>query len=271
VARVFSALPVRALHARPPRARTNAAWSLGLLLMFGGMLGLLLVSIPPGLVRDWQVRNAALALRDGTVQDSDCSGSDLIEICSMAVAAPVGTAMVQRRVHYAFVSAQDTPSTVQVVADPAHPGWLTTDLGLDVFWNRVASLAVATVVLGGLVFGGGWVALRNYRRTKTWQSAESLPVALRLVARQRLRRLEVWTVRSEEGQTARWVVPHGSAPFTLGSADDVLGLQRIADGEVMPLDDKLRWIDLSTAEREAVLGAPPSRGLLQRQHQPPRR
>ena len=254
MARVFSALPARALRARPPGARATTAWSLVGLVMFGTMLGFLLVFVPPDLVTDWQVRGTALALRDGTVPDSDCSDRDLIEICDMTVAAPVGAAVMQRRVHYVFLSSQDGPITVQVVADPAHPGWLTTDFGLDVFWDRVASLVGATALLGGFVGGGGWAALRSYRRAQTWRRFDSVPVPLRLVARQQLYKGEIWTVRSEDGQTARWPVPRRSAPFALGSASEILGLQQVASSAIMPLDDKLRWVDLSSAERAAALG-----------------
>ena len=254
MARVFSALPARALHGRPPGVRATAAWSLLGLLMFGVTLGFVVVFFPPDLVTDWQVRGTALTLRDGTVRDSDCNGSDLLEICNMTVSAPIGRGVVQRRVHYAFVSAQDTPVTIQVVADPAHPDWLTTDLALDVFWDRVASLVGTTAVLAALVFGGGWAALRSYRRARVWHRADSLAVALRLVSRQRVRNGEIWTVRSDDGQTARWPVPRRSAPFTLGSAGQILGLQRTADSEIMPLDEKLSWVDLSPAERAAALG-----------------
>lgn len=254
MARVFSALPARALHGRPPGSRATAAWSLLGVLMFGAMLALMVVFLPPGLVTDWQVRGTALTLGDGTVRDNDCSVSDLIAICSMTVVAPVGTGVVQRRVHYAFISGQDDPVTVHAVADPARPGWLTTDLGLDVFWNRVASLIGATVIIGCLVFGGSWAAFRSHRRSNAWRTADSLAVPLRLVSRQRLRNGELWIVRNEDGQTARWTVPRRSAPFALGSAGEILGLQRTDGSEIMPLDDKLRWVDLSQAERAAVLG-----------------
>lgn len=254
MARVFSALPVRGLRARPPGSRARAAWSSVGVLMFGGMLAFVLVFFPPGLVTDWQVRGSALTLRDGTVRGSDCNSSDLLEICSMTIAAPIGTAVVQRRVHYAFVSSQDTPITVHVVADPAHPGWLTTDLGLDVFWDRLAMLVGVTVMLSCLVFGGGWAALRSYRRSQVWQRTDSLAVALQLVSRQRLRSGEIWTVRSGDGQTTKWAVPRRSTPFTLGSADKILGLQLIDGSEIMPLDEKLRWVDLSPTERASALG-----------------
>ena len=255
MARVFSAFPARSLHARPPGANARFGWAMLGLVMFGGMLGFMLVFVPPSLLTDWQVRGTALALRDGTVSDSDCSGHDFIEICTMTVAAPVGTQTIQRRVHYVFLSADDDPLTVQVVADPAHPGWLTTSLGLDVFWNRLVSLVGSTVVVGGLLLGGGWAALRSYRRARAWQRAESLPVTLRLLTRQRIRNGEIWTVRGEDGQTARWPVPRGSAPFTLASGGEILGLQRTDGSDVMPLDDKLRWVALSTAERAAILGS----------------
>jgi hypothetical protein len=222
--------------------------------MFGPVLGLLLTFEPPILRTDWQVRGTALVLRDATMSDIDCPVGNLIAICDMTLAAPVGTAVVTRRVHYMLVSAQDGALIAQVVADPAHPGWLTTDFGLDSFWNRVASLFGAIIVLGTLVLGGGWAALRRHRRARSWQRAESVPVALRLVTRQRLRNSQIWTVRSEDNQTARWTVPRRAEPFALGSAGDILGLQQVDSTAIMPLDATLRWVDLSRAERASVLG-----------------
>ncbi len=252
---MFSALPARVLHGRPPGARAAAAWSVVGLLMVGGILGFLLVFVPPGLVTDWQVRGTALALRDGTVTDSDCSSRDLVNVCDMTLAAPVGTGSVQRRVHYVFIASLDDSLTVQVVADPAHPGWLTTDLGLDQFWDRVASLVGITAVFAGLLLGGGWGALRSYRRAHRWRTADSVPVTLRLMTQQRVRNGAVWTVRSEDGRTVRWTVPRGSAPFSLGSTSEILGLQRVDGSDIMPLDAKLRWVDLTAAERATALGA----------------
>ncbi len=256
---MFSTLPARALRGRPPGLRANAVVGLFGLLVIAGLLGLMLILLPGDLVTDWRVRGTALELRDGSVSDSDCTGHDLIEICTLTVAAPVGTATVRRRLHYAFLSGQDDVTyTVRVVADPAHPQWLTTDLGLEAFWNRVASLAAGTVVFAGLLAGGAVGVWRSHRRWRAWRSADAVPVTLRLVARQRQRNGEFWTVRSEDGQTARWAVPRRSAPFVLDGADEVLGLQQTGSSAIMPLDARLRWVDLSRAERAASL-APGSR------------
>ncbi len=256
MARAFSALPARALRGRPPGSGLASAWAILGLLMFGGILSLMLVYLPPGLLTDWQVRGTALALRDGVVSDSDCSGHDAIEICGMTVTAPVGSGMVRRTVHYMFLSAAEGPIDVQVVADPARPDWLTTDLGLDMFWNRLASLVAGTLAVGVMLAAGAWAAMRSHRRHRIWRQADALPVTLRLVARQRVRSAEIWTVRSEDGETARWPVPRKSAPFTLGSAGEILGLQQAGSSAIMPLDDKLRWVDLTAAERAVVLGPP---------------
>ena len=254
MARVFSALPARALHGRPPDGTGAVTGGVLLALIFGPMLGFLLAYVPPFLVTDWQVRGTALTLQDGTVPTSDCSTSDVLAMCDMTVAAPVGAGEVTRHVYYMFLSGQDDPVTVHVVADPAHPDRLTTDLGLDVFWNRVASLCAATLLLCGFIAVGAWGAWRSYRRRQAWRKADSIPVSLRLVTRQRVRGGQIWTVRSEDGQIARYTVSRRAEPFTLGSASEILGLQRMDGTAIMPLDATLRWVDLTPAERQSVFG-----------------
>ena len=252
--RVFSALPARPLHGRPPTSVAGVLFGLFGLLTVGAIVGYFAVFLPAGLVSDWQVRSTARMLRDGAVTNSDCSGRDLIEICNLTVSAPVGTGTVHRRVHYLFISPQAAPFVVQAVADPSRPGTLTTDLALDWFWNRVASFLAGLFLFTFLLVAASWGVWRSHRRTQAWRTEDSVAVKLQLVSRQRVRNGEIWTVRSEDGHQERWPAPRRAAPFVLGAADEILGLQRTVGKKIMPLDDKLRWVDLSPPERASILG-----------------
>ena len=213
----------------------------------------LVVLAPPVLLTDWQVRGQALYLRGATAQSSSCTSRDFIEICDLTLTAPVGAGQVQRRVYYTFLSASERPRYL-VVADPAHPAWLTTDVGLELFWNRVACCAGATLLLGLLVWILARGAIRGWRRQHLWRKADAVAVPLRLLSRQTGRSGQTWTVQGDDGPPERWQVPRKAAPFTLGSTSEVLGLRRLDGTAVMPLDSKLRWVDLTAAERALVLG-----------------
>ena len=251
---IFAALPARPLHARPPASWWNAVWSLLGLAMFAAMLAYLVGWVAPGIVTDWQVRPAATVVRGARVADGKCDGKLFIEVCDATLTAPAGTATLERRVHYVFGSFSIGDFTVRVVADPAHPGLLTTDLALDVFWNRVLTFLVASALLSAAVVGGTLGTLRSRRTRRGWLATPAVAVPLLLKSVQRVRGAVIWTVQDEAGRSQRWTLPRRSAPFVLGPASRVLGLAT-ERGALMPLDAGLRWVDLTPAERATALAA----------------
>lgn len=252
--RVLTLFPPRPLHGKPPGLLGAVALAVLIVGMFGTMLVYAVGFVGPGLVTDALVRDRALTLSDGSVAGADCSNTDqAIEICDLTLSAPVGEGLVQHGVHYVFASGNARRDEIRVVADPARPGWMTTDMALDRFWNRVASFMVATGTLAALIASGLWSSLRIVRRRRRWMRADALPVSLRLVSRQRVHNGQVWVVAGEDGQTERWPVSGRIEPFSLGTGDRILGLQRMDGTAIMPLDAKLRWVHLSRAERAAVL------------------
>ncbi len=262
---ILAALPTRALYARPPMSKTNAIWGLLGLLLFVAMLGYMLFWVAPDLATDWQIRGNAALVRNADVSDGKCDGRLFVEVCDVTLSAPVGSGTVVRRVHYVFGSFESGDFTVNVVADPAHPEWLSTDQALDTFWNRVLSFAAASAVMLVLVVAGIRGSLRTRRNRRAWMSAPAVAVPLQLASRQRVRGGSVWTVKSENGLTQRWTIPGRAVPFVLGPANRILGLATNGGAAIMPLDAKLRWVDLSRAERATVLASSPDTGKLGKQ------
>lgn len=252
---IFAALPTRPLHARPPSSKVSALWSFLGLLLFVAMLGYMLFWVAPDIATDWQIRENAVLVRNADVSDGKCDGRLFIEICDATLSAPVGTGTVVRRVHYVFGSFESGDFTVSVVADPAHPQWLTTDQALDTLWNRVLSFAAASALVLVLVVAGIRGGLRTRRNHRAWMSAPAVAVPLQLTSLQRVRGGSIWTVKSDTGMVQRWTMPRKAAPYVLGPANRILGLATRGGAAVMPLDAKLQWVDLSPAERSKVLGA----------------
>ena len=78
-------------------------------------------------------------------------------------------------------------------------------------------------------------------------------VPLKLLGTKKTRSGHVWTVQAESGKTVHRTLPRRAPPFVLGpAADRVPGLM-VQGGGIMPLDAGLRWVELSGAERAAVL------------------
>lgn len=79
-------------------------------------------------------------------------------------------------------------------------------------------------------------------------------VPLKLLGTKKTRSGHVWTVQAESGKTVHRTLPRRARPFVLGpAADRVPGLMVQGGGGIMPLDAGLRWVELSGAERAAVL------------------
>lgn len=257
----LTALPRRPLRARPPLPRFGDIRALLTALLFLGMLGFSLFWVAPVLVTDWQARSTAVRVKGGDLTDGHCSSKFFIEDCDVTLTAPVvsaqgGRGSISRTVHYVFASFEGGDFTAAVVADPQHPEWLTTDLGLDRFWNRVVSLALESALLGTLIVFSARGFVRSLRAARYWSKAELFPVPLQLVGLQRTRAYTAkWTLRAENGPTMWWYPPRRFQPFVLGPANRVLGLTTKDGRSIMPLDAGLRWVKLSAQEREAALAA----------------
>ena len=250
----LTALPARPLHPRPP---IQGGWSIQTILailLFGGFLVFSVVWVAPVVFTDWQVRNTAVPIRGGLLSDGSCTSKLFLKTCDVTLTAPAGSDTITRSVHYAFASFTDGDLTARVVADPQRPEWLTTDLGLDYFWNRLVSLLLDLGLILALLVGAITGMMRASRTRTAWHKSEMVPVPLKLVGMQKVRAGTVWTVKAENGKTARWTVPHRAKPFVLGpTADRVLGLMVKGGGSIIPLDAGLRWVALSDAERAAAL------------------
>ena len=255
---VLSALPARPLHARPPWRLLSGFRSLLVMQLLVGLLLSSLSATVPALVTDWQVRDTAVPIAGAYLSDGRCHSDTLIVDCDVTLLASTRQgAVFTRPVHYIFASFSSGDYSAQVVGDPLRPDWLTTDLALEHFWNRALSLLVECSILAGLVVRGIARSVRFWRNRVLWRRTPVVPVPLQLVKVQHRLLSSRWTVRDREGRATQWALPRWVKPFVLGPADQVLGLAVQNGAGVMPLDARLRWVDLTRAERRAALAARP--------------
>ena len=248
------AFPTRPLHARPPISRWDSIWAYLGALMFAAIIAASAVWVAPALITDWKIRESAVIVPDGHLTDGKCSTKLFVDICDVTLTAPGPRGEIRRDVHYLFVSFTGR-FRASVVGDPAHPEWISTDLGLDYFWNRALTLLTAWCLLGGLIWLVVLGRVRAARQNSSWGKLDMIPVALDLVESTRDRKSARWAVQADDGTTHTWTVPRRAAPFVLGPDTRVLGLASRTGQTVMPLDSKLRWVDLTATERQAVLAA----------------
>jgi hypothetical protein len=119
----------------------------------------------------------------------------------------------------------------------------------------VLVLAAAAALWGGLHHGLTQARLRR-RLRRQLSNRRMRPVPAELVQAGHGR----WVVADEQGRRHSWTVPPKARPFFLPDGSRVLAVAPLEDAglaepPVFPLDEQLRWIDLTPAERAALLPA----------------
>jgi hypothetical protein len=251
-------LPDRPLRVHPPGAGTRSqlallAWAVLVLAALSWM-----VIRPIGdLLTDRELVGKVQPVAGARVHGSCSVHLGLVTSCDGTLTVPrPGQPDLTRTVDYFFIDAHAGDYHIAVVADPARPELLSTDLGLDKLTNRMITL----VVLGPLFLVIGVVGLVVARRTVGRQRA-----TLRALSQQVLRpvllrmdryALGHWTVTalSSGARPVSWSVPNRARPIVMDpSRRAVLGVTA-GDGQIaMPLDAQLGWIELAADERRELL------------------
>jgi hypothetical protein len=251
-------LPDRPLRVHPPGAGPGSqlavlAWAVFVLAALSWM-----VIRPVGdLLTDRELAGKAQPVAGARVHGRCTVHLELLTSCDATLTVPRrGQPDLTRVIDYFFIDAHAGDYHIAVVADPARPELLSTDLGLDKLTNRMMTL----VVFGPLFLVVGVVGLVVARRTVGGQRA-----TLRALSRQVLRpvllrmdryALGHWTVTalSPGARPVSWHVPNRARPIVMDpSHRAVLGVTA-GDGQIaMPLDAELRWIDLAADERRDLL------------------
>lgn len=249
-------LPARPLNVRvpPPGWGHRLLAGFGLLVLLGITIASLIFIAPP-LLTDWQVRNGARPALAGQIDSGSCSSRLFINICDVVLSAGKNPNVVVRDVHYLFVDAHSGDYSVAVLADPARPTLLTTDLGLDKLINRTITIGIFWALMGaGVVAAIRTLLQRRRERAERLGWSRLRLVPLRLTAISHGRGASAWTTQPIEGGKSRiWSLPGKAHPFML-APDVALGVAGGADDRLaMPLDEDLAWIDLTEAERADVV------------------
>lgn len=255
---VLAAFPRRSLVLKPGRGATGG-WLMGLLglLLFGGFLALLAAEVVPEIRDDFAIRDGAQSGSGARIVEGRCrSRLFLLQNCEITVSWRGKDGSGTRKLTYFFVEPHMGSWNAQAMMDPRRPDLVTTDLGLERLWNRVAT-AIGGAVFSVALIVGLFIAARRGQSARNRVKAlsgrvlEPVPVLFRGTGQG-----PTWIVQDERGATSEWPVRKSDKPFMLDPARGlVLALRDPAGGPAFPLDEKLRFVMLSPEERARILAA----------------
>ncbi len=250
--------PERPLTVNPPVSATRSLIGLLVGVAFTiGVIVLVAMWLGPSLRTDFTLRNTAQPAATGRIEEGRCRSKLFLVTCDVTLSArPDGMTRVENRAHYLFLDVHSGDYNSGVLYDAGNPELLATELGMTMLWNRLFCAA------GLLMFGflGGWVGIKQWRNNaalrrriqEQFDHKRLRPVPARLLEAGGAK----WVVADAAGQAHSWAVPAKARPFFL-DGDHVLAVTPAEPpaGQVpmlFPLDEKLRWINLTPEERAAL-------------------
>ena len=254
-------LPDRPITVRPP-STVGPLSAIGVFALLFGLLAGALWWLAPDLARDWGIDHAGEA-GGARIEEVRCrSRLALITVCDVRFVDDRSAEAARRTLWYFFIAKADSERIV-LLRSKSDPAAITTNLGLDEFYNR---LLVLIVIVGLLVYCIILTIqlLRQGMLTRRALVALSgqrlLPVVVSvqgsiLIAHKRRR----WTYIYDRGgrqEQAFIELAKGIEPlFVTPDGKRALALRGQDGGVPLLLDAKLSSVDFSDAEREAFFAA----------------
>ncbi len=107
------------------------------LVVLVGVLGLVAWKAGPGIMRDWNLRNDYAPVMAADVSGECNAYVAVVNYCDVTLTTAEGAAVKDTLF---FVDFNSGDYAVDVVASPTNPTQLSTSIGIEKFWNRVATL-----------------------------------------------------------------------------------------------------------------------------------
>ncbi|WP_458387110.1 hypothetical protein [Rhizobium pisi] len=223
----------------------------------------LFVSQTPGVIRDFQISRNPLVLENGDVQNGRCTTRKAIFTdCEARLVYRYGGRDYDTEVEVMFVDFHTGDYETGLVISADHPELATISLGLDMLWNRIITLAVFVVLLGGMSLGTIFLGLRIWRvKGQLRRPAVLTPVPVEVSAFDRKRGILSITYNDKiaadkTGRSAYTRMKKGEEPLIVGQANGkAIGLAVRHGNTALPvlLDARLQRVELTEDERSAAL------------------
>lgn len=217
----------------------------------------------PGVVRDFQISQNPLVIEGGDVRNGQCKTRKAIFTdCKAQLVYRYEGRSFSTDVDVMFVDFHVGDYETGLVISADHPELATMTLALDKLWNRIITLRVFVLLLGGSSFAMVFLALRIRRvRRQLRLPARLTPVPVEITAFDRKRNILSITYNDKiaddrTGRSSHTRMRSGEEPFVIGEANGkAVGLAVRHGDTALPvlLDNRLQRIDLTDTERAAAL------------------
>ncbi|PYE42616.1 hypothetical protein DFI02_106191 [Rhizobium sp. PP-F2F-G20b] len=255
-------LPRRPLRLPPDVISTPRAyyWSTPIIL---ALCVFLLVWEGPGVLRDFTISQNPVLIEDGDVQNGRCTTRKAIFTdCEARLVYSYGGKDYASDVEIMFVDFHVGDYETGLVISGDHPELATMSLGLDKLWNRIITLTLFVLFLGGLGIGMIFLSLRIWRvRRQLRHPAMLVPVPVEIAAFDRKRNILSITYNDtiaddKTKRSAYTRMRNGEEPLIVGASGTKAVALAVRHGNTaLPvlLDDRLKRIELTDAERAEAL------------------
>jgi hypothetical protein len=217
----------------------------------------------PGIYRDFRISQNLLVLDRGDVQNGRCTTRKAIFTdCEARLVYTYDGHDYDTEVEVMFVDFHLGDYETGLVISADHPQLATMSLALDKLWNRIITLAVLTVSLGGLGVGMIFLTVRIWLvKSQLRQPAVLVPVPVEITAFDRRRGVYSITYNDriasdKTGRSSYTRMKHGEEPLIIGSADGKSHGLAVRHGKTaLPvlLDHRLQRVSLTDDERMVAL------------------
>ncbi|MGV1873009.1 hypothetical protein [Agrobacterium rosae] len=217
----------------------------------------------PGVYRDFLISQNPVVVEDGDIQDGQCTTRKaILTDCKARLVYNVNGQSYDTKVEVMFVDFHVGDYETALVISADHPELATISLGLDKLWNRIITLALFTVALGGMGIAMIFFTLRILRvKSQLRRPALLKPIPVEITAFDRKKNTLSVTYNDKvatdkTGRSAYTHMTQGAEPLIVGEANGkLLGLAVRHGNTALPmlLDDRLQRVALTDNERTAAL------------------
>lgn len=252
IAEAFPQRPLR-ITAPFPRWRSWLLALLALVLFVGGAVAIS-VDVVPALLTDHEIAGRAVPLGKARVESGRCQvRAGFLHSCDVTLALS-GPNPVRRKVSYLFVDVGSASRAVAPMGDPARPELMSTDLGLERWTNRVVTFLVMAALFLALTVATvatPFLAGRQRRlaRAMSGRMLHPEPATLSITQGQ-------WIVTPKGGGPKQaWGLGRKARPFVVDARSGTVLAVTAPGAPLFPLDEELRWLDLTDEERARLRAA----------------
>lgn len=222
----------------------------------------MVVAEGPGILRDYKISKNPLVIENGDINGSCKTRKAVFTTCEVDLAYEHGGQRYEKDVEIMFVDFHSGDYETGLVISADKPDLATISLGLDMLWNRIITLTVFAVLLGGGSLVMIFLALRILRvrgQLKHPAVLTPVPVEITAVDNKRNRLAITYADRVSERKTKRVAFTRfeaGQEPIIVGDAGSNAVALAVWHGDTsLPvlLDDRLERIEMTEQERAEAL------------------